>query len=167
MNFYAHYIGDYDKDTGDLSPEEDAMYSRLLRAYYGTEKPIENVPDRLAAICRPLNAKHRAAILTVAKRYFYVGKDGKLHNRRADSEIRKARVRIKAASANGKLGGRPKKPSDNPAGFAKESSPSPSFPTGRGMGEDSGGISPSPQLQTALVEPVVEVSPSGRLRMVS
>lgn len=140
MNFYAHYIGDYDADTMDLSSAEDCAYSRLLRFYYATEKPLENTPDRLATITRARTAADRAAIPFVVGRFFYVGRDGKLHNARADKELRKAKTRIRVASENGKKGGRPKtqsKAKRNPAGLANESSPppppSPPFPTGREM----------------------------------
>lgn len=155
MNFYAHYIGDYDADTADLDHVEDATYSRLLRFYYKSEEPLENNPDRLATITRARSKAQTDAIRVVVRRFFYVGRDGKLHNARADKELRKARIRIKAAAVNGKKGGRPKtrqKPDQNPVGSADESSPSPSFPTGREMGGGSGGPAPISAILTPLLD---------------
>jgi uncharacterized protein YdaU (DUF1376 family) len=43
VNFYKHHLGDYDAATAHLSWDEDQAYTRLLRLYYRTEKPI---PDR-------------------------------------------------------------------------------------------------------------------------
>lgn len=163
MNFYAHYIGDYDRDTADLSWDEDLAYRRLLAAYYATEEPLANDPERLASIARTRTKAHLAAIQAVVRRFFFLGKDGKLHNARADIEIRKARKRIRAAKENGTKGGRKPTglPSGNPVGKRPQSSPTPTSPKGEGLGGGSGGIAPNPQLPTA----VDSASKSGRLRI--
>jgi uncharacterized protein YdaU (DUF1376 family) len=144
MNFYPRYVGDYGRDTGDLTFEEDAAYNRLLDWYYANERPLDASLDRLYLIARARKASELAAVRIVAARFFPLHKDGSRHNKRADEEIRKARKRIKAAATNGKKGGR--KPSKNPAGSRSQTqrdySPSPSFPTEREMGGKSRGLAP-------------------------
>lgn len=52
MDWYPHYIDDYDADTLHLSLAEDGAYSRLLRWYYKHERTLPNDDQALAAICR-------------------------------------------------------------------------------------------------------------------
>src|SRR3546814_12433047 len=55
------------------------------------------------------------AVTRVADRFFPVSEtDGLRHNSRADEEITKALERIRKNEQNGKKGGRPKKPNQNP-----------------------------------------------------
>src|SRR3546814_13480031 len=55
------------------------------------------------------------AVTRVADRFFPVSEtDGLRHNSRADEEITKALERIRKNQQNGKKGGRPKKPNQNP-----------------------------------------------------
>lgn len=52
MDWYPHYIDDFDADTLHLSLAEDGAYSRLLRWYYKHERTLPNDDQALAAICR-------------------------------------------------------------------------------------------------------------------
>ncbi len=106
MNFFALYIGDYQRDTNDLSWHEDRAYFRLLMAYYANEKPLDADLDRLYTIATAKRQIERAAVRFVADRFFPVGPDGLRHNKRADNEIAKARKRIANAIVNGRKGGR-------------------------------------------------------------
>lgn len=114
MNFYKHYLGDYDGATTHLSWDEDQAYTRLLRVYYRLEKPI---PADTGAACRLVRAKtssQRAAVETVLREFFEVFDDG-WHQKRADEEIAAYAKQVAHNRTVGVLGGRPKgNPSGNP-----------------------------------------------------
>ncbi len=120
LNFYPRYVGDYARDTADLTFYEDAAYNRLLDHYYATERALPDDFDRLYAIARARRAPELAAVRAVAARFFPVGPDGLRHNKRADKEITTGLSRIEIARQNGRNGGRPPKPSglagQNPPG---------------------------------------------------
>ncbi|HZR03669.1 MAG TPA: YdaU family protein [Burkholderiales bacterium] len=84
MNFYKHYLGDYDGATAHLSWDEDMAYTRLLRAYYRREAPIPDAEKyRLA---RASTKAQRAAVDSVLGEFFQ--RDGDVwRNKRADEEI--------------------------------------------------------------------------------
>lgn len=119
MNYFELYVGDYARDTMDLSLAEHGAFLLLLSSYYATEKAL---PADLSALCRIVRAMTPAeqkAVKAVADRFFPVADDGLRHNARADAEITKAQARIETARVNGKKGGRPpkQKPDENPTGF--------------------------------------------------
>ena len=96
MNYYEHHIGDYAEATSHLSFLEDAAYSRLLRKYYATEKPL---PANVAAVQRLIGARsedERDAVETVLREFFELSEDG-WHNKRCDEEI--AHYKTKQAKA--------------------------------------------------------------------
>lgn len=107
MNFYKHHIGDYASHTAHLSWLEDCAYSRLLRLYYRTEKPIAT--DR-KLVCRLIGARascEKAAIESVLLEFFTLCDDG-WHQKRVDEEIQAADILRDSARFNGAKGGRPK-----------------------------------------------------------
>ena len=88
MNYYEHHIGDYAEATLHLSFIEDAAYSRLIRKYYSTEKPL---PADLKQVQRLVGARTReekSAVETILEEFFILADDG-WHNSRCDSEIEK------------------------------------------------------------------------------
>jgi uncharacterized protein YdaU (DUF1376 family) len=96
MNYYEHHIGDYAEATGHLSFAEDAAYSRLVRKYYASEKPL---PSDLKAVQRLVGARskeERDAVETVLAEFFTLSADG-WRNKRCDEEI--ARYQDKQAKA--------------------------------------------------------------------
>lgn len=96
MNYYEHHLGDYAQATAHLSFVEDAAYSRLIRKYYATERPL---PVELAAVQRLVGAREKdekAAVETVLREFFELLDDG-WHNKRCDEEI--ARYRDKQSKA--------------------------------------------------------------------
>ena len=96
MNWYEHHIGDWDSATAHLSLLEEAVYGRLIRLYYRTEKPI---PADLAQACRLVRAvtkPERQAVQTVLSEFFILGSDG-WRQKRCDEEI--DRYREKCAKA--------------------------------------------------------------------
>ncbi len=92
MNYYEHHLGDYAEATAHLSFLEDAAYSRLIRKYYATEKPL---PADLATTQRLIGARtdeERAAVETVLREFFMLLDDG-WHQERCDAEIERYRAR--------------------------------------------------------------------------
>lgn len=121
MNYYEHHLGDYAKDTGHLSMLEHGAYRLLLDRYYSTE---EGIPAAQAhRLARARSDEERQAVDVVLDEFFELI-EGVWINRRAEEEIAAARVRIDAARANGKKGGRPKKEGkpletqEKPSGFS-------------------------------------------------
>jgi uncharacterized protein YdaU (DUF1376 family) len=96
MNYYEHHIGDYSQATSHLSFIEDATYSRLIRKYYATEKPM---PADVKTVQRLVNAKskeERNAVELVLNEFFMLTEDG-WRQGRCDHEI--ARFKDKQAKA--------------------------------------------------------------------
>ncbi len=86
MNYYEHHIGDYAEATAHLSFIEDAAYSRLIRKYYASEKPL---PADLKTVQRLIGARskeEREAVRTVLEEFFTLQEDG-WHNARCNKEI--------------------------------------------------------------------------------
>lgn len=113
MNYYEHHLGDYAEATSHLSFAEDAAYSRLLRKYYATDKPI---PGDIKAVQRLTGARTRTekkAVETVLREFFFYF-EGFWHNKRCDLEI--ARFQDKQTKAKRSADARWKavKPDDPP-----------------------------------------------------
>jgi uncharacterized protein YdaU (DUF1376 family) len=86
MNYYEHHIGDYAEATSHLTFVEDAAYSRLIRKYYSTEKPL---PSDIKHVQRLINARtrdERNAVALVLNEFFTLKDDG-WHQARCDHEI--------------------------------------------------------------------------------
>ncbi|MBP7526101.1 MAG: YdaU family protein [Propionivibrio sp.] len=86
MNYYEHHIGDYAEATAHLSFIEDAAYSRLIRKYYSTEKPL---PADVKAVQRLVGARtkeEKKSVEVVLSEFFFLSDDG-WHNARCDAEI--------------------------------------------------------------------------------
>lgn len=124
MNYYERHLGDYAKDTAHLSILEHGVYSLLLDRYYGTEQGIP--ADQAYRVSRARSDDERAAVDVVLSEFFEL-QDGVWINRRAEEEIAKAQLKIKAAQENGKKGGRPRKVSaGNDLGSENETQHKPS-----------------------------------------
>jgi uncharacterized protein YdaU (DUF1376 family) len=119
LNFYKRFIGDIQAKTGALTLAEFGAYDRLLDHYYSTEQAIP--ADKAHRICRAMSAPERAAVDAVLAEFFELTPEGYVQSK-ADEVIAKALPLIEAARANGKKGGRPKKPKtqQEPSGFQKD-----------------------------------------------
>lgn len=118
MNTYSHHLGDYAKDTKDLSPIEHGVYRLLLDFNYATEQPIPTEFEKLYRIVGARTHMECQAVRLVAERFFPVNGDGRRHNKRAEEEIEKYLERVEHNREVGRRGGRPKtKPENNPDGF--------------------------------------------------
>lgn len=88
MNFYKHYIGDFQRDTGHLSLTERGAYLALIHHYYATEKPLPNNLDALCRIAGAVSPIERKAVKAVIE-FFEVVDSGLMHSR-IEAEIQKA-----------------------------------------------------------------------------
>lgn len=133
MNYYPFYVGDYGRDTAHLTLAEHGAYVLLLNHQYSTEKPIQRDLAALERLCRATTPEEKSAVASVVDQFFPECSGGRM-NRRAERQIPEEQRRIAKARENGRLGGRPNKPSGIPSGLATEtqrdtqrqSSPSPS-----------------------------------------
>lgn len=113
MHHYPHHIGDYSKDTMHLSPLEHGVYRLLMDAYYATEKPIPNDMDSACRIARAVTKGERHAVESVLA-HFFTRTAGGYRHKRIDEELAIYQGKAEHSRVNGRLGGRPPKPSDNP-----------------------------------------------------
>lgn len=102
MNFYEHHLNDFAEATAHLSFVEDAAYSRLIRKYYATERPLPADPKILERLIGARTKDEKQAVQAVLEEFFRLEDDG-WHNKRCDEEIdryhekqRKARVSAQA-----------------------------------------------------------------------
>jgi uncharacterized protein YdaU (DUF1376 family) len=120
VNYYERYIGDYQRDTAELSLAEHGAYTMLLDTYYATEKPLPPSIEALCRICRAFGAVEQKAVKFVTDKFFPVEEDGFRHNKKADGFIREYQEYVERCKVNGKKGGRPKNISahkNNQGGF--------------------------------------------------
>ena len=88
MNYYEHHIGDYTVATMHLSFIEDATYSRLLRRYYSTEKPLPADVKVVQKLIGAVNKLEKNAVEIILNEFFVLTKDG-WRQHRCDHEIRR------------------------------------------------------------------------------
>ncbi len=103
MNYYEHHIGDYAEATAHLTFIEDATYSRLIRKYYATEKPL---PIEIKLVQRLINARtkeEKNAVVSILNEFFTLSDDG-WRQERCDHEI--ARFKDKQLKARRSAEGR-------------------------------------------------------------
>jgi uncharacterized protein YdaU (DUF1376 family) len=96
------YIGDYLRDTEELSDKEHGAYLLLLMHYWQKDGIIGCDIDRLSRVGRT----DRETAGFILGSYFDLI-DGNYKNKRAEIEMKNASNRRLAATENGKKGGRP------------------------------------------------------------
>ncbi len=110
MHYYKFDISAWALHTAHLTPEEEAVYFRLVNFYYDTELPI---PAELAPVMRKLRMVSYIHIAeTILGEFFQQCPEGWRHNR-CDREIADYHAKAERNREVGKLGGRPRK---NPEG---------------------------------------------------
>lgn len=82
------HIGDYLSDTMRLTTVQHGAYLLLLMQYWKSG-PLADDDEELAGIAR-MDTKSWGKISTALRRFFVVGEDGLLHQKRADQERAKA-----------------------------------------------------------------------------
>ena len=88
MNFYKHYIGDFQRDTGHLSLTQRGAYLCLIHHYYATEKPLPNDHSALCRIAGAIDKSERDAVRAVM--VFFEPVDSGLMHKRIEAELQKA-----------------------------------------------------------------------------
>jgi len=101
--WYAHYPGDYGRDTAHLSLVQHGAYRLLLDHYYSTGAPLPSDVKAVQRICRAFEQSEIEAVAYILAHFFDLRADG-YHNSRADSELaRQAEIR-EEQSRKGKKG---------------------------------------------------------------
>jgi uncharacterized protein YdaU (DUF1376 family) len=88
VNFYKHYIGDFQRDTGHLSLTERGAYLALIHHYYATETPLPKSQDALFRIAGAVTKVERDAVKNVLS-FFEPMESGLVHSR-IEAELQKA-----------------------------------------------------------------------------
>ena len=113
MHYYPKNIGDYRRDTMNLSLLEHGVYMTLIDHYILNEKPL---PLEQIDICWTIGARaddEKTAVCLLLSKFFTQTDKGYIH-KRCDEEIAQYRLRADTARENGKKGGR-RKPNPNPS----------------------------------------------------
>lgn len=106
MHYYKFDISAWALHTAHLTPEEEAVYFRLINFYYDTESPI---PPDTAQVLRRLRLTEYAAIARdILNEFFTATTDGYTHTR-CDRELAAYHAKADKNRQVGKLGGRPRK----------------------------------------------------------
>jgi uncharacterized protein YdaU (DUF1376 family) len=117
MDYYKRFMGDYQRDTGDLSLAQHGAYTVLLDHYYSVRKPLPASMEKLHRLCRATTKAEQDAVESVVEEFFPIASDGLRHNYRADQELDKWEEMAESNREKGKLGGRPKRKAEgNPPG---------------------------------------------------
>lgn len=77
MFYYPHHIGDFIRDTANLSDSQTMAYLRMLWKYYGDESPLVGPCDRIAFAVR----SDEKTVALILGHYFTETPDGWRHSR--------------------------------------------------------------------------------------
>ena len=119
MNYYPFHIGDFRSGTVNMSRQSRWIYRDMLDVYYDTEKPLPLDFDRLCAEVGVDSEEERRIVERLLRFKFEKTEDGYC-NEVCDRVIVEYRAKAETAKANGKRGGRPRKPlgtKEEPSGF--------------------------------------------------
>lgn len=114
------YVTDYLGDTMHLTTEQHGAYLLLLMACWKRGGSLPNDDAHLAGVSRMTLSAWRKSAATL--RAFFRAQGDVLVHKRVTEEMDKAQRMADARRENGRLGGRPKKPSetgDKPRGFSQ------------------------------------------------
>lgn len=70
MNFYKHFIGDYGRDTGDLTLAEHGAYRVMLDHFYGTSRPLPSDKKALYRLVRAESDVEKRAVDRISVRFW-------------------------------------------------------------------------------------------------
>jgi len=92
MHYYTHHIGDFQRDTANLSDADTLAYLRLLWIYYDTEQPLADEPKKLA-----FRIGSDADTVQRILENFFVYQNGFWNQKRCDAEIEKYHLKAQSA----------------------------------------------------------------------
>jgi uncharacterized protein YdaU (DUF1376 family) len=98
MHFYIRHIGDYARDTANLSALEVGVYDLMLDFYYSTEQPLPLNRTDLKTLARSRNVATVRAMDKVLTEFFQKTERGYTHHR-VEEELAKARSKSSKAAA--------------------------------------------------------------------
>lgn len=130
------YFGAYLTDTMHLSTEQHGAYFLLLMACWKRGGELPDDDAQLAATTRLTPTQWRKARAVIAP-FWQIGQ-GVWKQKRLTRELEAARERSATATENGKKGGRPRKPDDNPKLNPEETQQKPGAKPKRNPDESSG-----------------------------
>jgi uncharacterized protein YdaU (DUF1376 family) len=70
MNFYKHFVGDYQRSTAHLSIVEHGAYRLMLDQFYGTGKPLPVEKKALYRLLRAESGAEKKAIDAVSLQFW-------------------------------------------------------------------------------------------------
>jgi uncharacterized protein YdaU (DUF1376 family) len=97
MHYYQHHIGDFMRDTSNLTNEQMAVYLRMIWLYYLNERPLDDECEGIAFAVR----SDVVTVRLLLKHFFYI-EQGVWRHSRCDKEIEKFKTKSQKAkeSAN-------------------------------------------------------------------
>lgn len=98
---FNFHIGDYLRDTEELSLMQHGAYLRLMLWYYSTAKPLPNDLDRIYRRTGSTSREEKAAIEFVLGEFFKL-QDGKWSHKRIEEEIAAWEMATHSARASAK-----------------------------------------------------------------
>lgn len=113
MHYYQHHIGDFRAGTVNMSRQSRWIYRDMLDVYYDGECPLSMDLDVLCDAIGVESDEERKIVERLLRFKFIETPEGYRHER-CDVEISNYHAKAEIAKANGKLGGRPRKPDQNP-----------------------------------------------------
>lgn len=96
------HIGDYLRDTEDLSIAQHGAYLRLMLWYYSTAKPIPNDLDRIHRRIGAASREEKASVEFVLSEFFQLS-NGKWFHKRIEEELARWGIATKSARESAKL----------------------------------------------------------------
>lgn len=97
LNYYSRHLGDYAKDTGQLSMTEHGAYTLLLDWYYANERPIP--AEKIYRIAKATTPEERESVDAVLADFF-LKKGREFFHKRVDEEIARFNEKSDKASAS-------------------------------------------------------------------
>ena len=82
MHYYQHHIGDFIRDTANLTNEQLAVYLKMIWLYYDAEKPLKDDCECIAFAVR----SDEKTVHLLLRHFFKLEGDG-WHHTRCDKEI--------------------------------------------------------------------------------
>lgn len=95
MFSYQHHIGDFIRDTSNLTDSQMATYLRMIWMYYDTEKPLQDDCESIAFAVR----SDEKTVRLLLRHFFSLQEDG-WHHTRCDKEIQAYHAKSEKAKKN-------------------------------------------------------------------